>query len=75
MHYAVERVVDAVYAIAYALDASLNNGTSDIKGTCNNAFDGRTLKDILHRVSFSSPNQTFKFDENGNLAGRYDLKS
>ena len=68
-----EGIIDAVYAVAYALDASLSR---NINGSGNNEFNGWTLKENLHRVSFSSrPNHTFKFDKNGDVAGRYDFKS
>ena len=71
-----ESIIDAVYAIAYALDATLEV-SCDFNGSCSNdAPNGDTFKDNLHRVSLSSrPNHTFQFDKNGDVAGKYDIKS
>ena len=74
-HHVAESIIDSVFAIAYALDASLQ-GVCNNNESCDETIDGWTLKDNLHRVSFSSrPGHKFQFDESGDVTGRYDLKS
>ena len=74
-HHVAESIIDSVFAIAYALDASLQDVCNNNNESCDETINGWTLKDNLHRVSFSTrPNHTFEFDKNGDVTDKYDLK-
>ena len=83
-HPIAKRIIDGVFALAYALDASLRQ-QEEGGGSCENSngsscedatINGWTIKDNLQRVSFPTGlNETFQFDENGDVLGRYEIQN
>ncbi|XP_072046435.1 metabotropic glutamate receptor 3-like [Amphiura filiformis] len=67
------QVINAVFAIAYALDASvkMNCATTQL---CTEAL-GENLQRNLLNVSFINSNVQFSFYENGDPFGKYTLKN
>ena len=69
-------VIDAVYAIAHALDRVYKNLCPSQRGLCSNMmqnFDGKNFRDALFNVSFNSITGPVTFDSNGNGPGKYDI--
>ena len=65
---ATEPAIDAVYAVAFALNATLQQPDSSLD------IDGNTFRQNLLNVSFSmNVNKSFEFDRNGDVPGRYQL--
>ena len=69
-HWYAQTHINAVYAIAYALNATLQ-GTNLTSGNVN----GWDLRRNLVYVSVSTSEASVKFDENGDVAGKYRLKT
>ena len=73
---AVETVINAVYAFAYALDDFQKELCLNHHSICPAmaAFDLSRLFDHLKNVSFvDSANDTMEFNENGEVSARYDI--
>ena len=69
-------VIDAVYAIAHALDKVYKNLCPSQRGLCSNMmqnFDGKNFRDALFNVSFTGKTGPVTFDSNGNGPGKYDI--
>ena len=69
-HWNAQTFINAVYAIAYALNATLQETSPN-----NNNVNGWILKRNLYNVSVSTRDASVQFDENGDVAGRYHLRS
>ncbi|XP_054623601.1 glutamate receptor, metabotropic 6a isoform X2 [Dunckerocampus dactyliophorus] len=72
----VQFVIDAVYAVAYALHSMQQNLCSAASGVCSNMdpVEGRALLDYIRAVNFNgSAGTSVLFNENGDAPGRYDI--
>ncbi len=68
IHPAAELAINAVYAAAFALNATL------LKQDNNSDINGWVFRQNLLNVSFSvNANTSFEFDSNGDVPGRYQL--
>ncbi|XP_072018310.1 metabotropic glutamate receptor 8-like [Amphiura filiformis] len=75
VHYNTQQVISAVYAIAYALNASLQEYHRR-NGSADRPIDGWLLRKKLLEVSVPSAGDTyFQFDENGEVPGSYQINS
>ncbi|XP_062848352.1 glutamate receptor, metabotropic 8b isoform X2 [Trichomycterus rosablanca] len=72
----VQFVMDAVYAMAYALHRMHRDLCSGIPGLCPrmSSIDGKELLGYIRNVSFNGSAKTpVMFNENGDAPGRYDI--
>ena len=69
-HWNTQQVINAVYAIAYALNASLQEAN-----LTTNIIDGWTLRKNLYGVTVSTNEASVQLDDNGEVAGKYLLSS
>nr|XP_057939246.1 glutamate receptor, metabotropic 6a isoform X2 [Doryrhamphus excisus] len=72
----VQFVIDAVYAVAYALHSMQQNLCSSSSGICSHMdpVEGRALLDYIRAVNFNgSAGTSVLFNENGDAPGRYDI--
>ena len=69
-HWNVQTFINAVYAIAYALNATLQETHQN-----SNNVNGWDLKRKLTEVSVSTSEASVQFDENGDVAGKYLLRT
>ncbi|XP_030754037.1 metabotropic glutamate receptor 5-like isoform X2 [Sitophilus oryzae] len=65
----------AIYSFAYALHNMHNDICGKGLGVCKDIlpFNGSLFRNYLMKVSFESNNELFRFDENGDPPGRYDI--
>ncbi|XP_072043150.1 metabotropic glutamate receptor 1-like [Amphiura filiformis] len=63
-------VINGVLALAYALNATLQQCQSPIE-TCYASLDESKLRDNLLAVQFDADNGEFRFDENGDSSGKF----
>ncbi|XP_047227809.1 glutamate receptor, metabotropic 6a [Girardinichthys multiradiatus] len=72
----VQFVIDAVYAVAYALHNMHQDLCPNSHGVCNSMdpVEGRLLLDYIRAVNFNgSAGTSVLFNENGDAPGRYDI--
>ncbi|CAJ1085690.1 glutamate receptor%2C metabotropic 6a [Xyrichtys novacula] len=72
----VQFVIDAVYAVAYALHSMQLDLCPGSSGVCSNMdpVEGRLLLDYIRAVNFNgSAGTAVLFNENGDAPGRYDI--
>ena len=69
-HWNTQQVINSVYAIAYALNASLNETNSTAY-----KVDGWTLRKNLYDVSIPTSEGLLQFDVNGEVSGKYLLQA
>ncbi|KAI3357956.1 hypothetical protein L3Q82_016337, partial [Scortum barcoo] len=72
----VQFVIDAVYAVAYALHSMHVDLCPGSSGVCSNMdpVEGRLLLDYIRAVNFNgSAGTSVLFNENGDAPGRYDI--
>ncbi|XP_068602083.1 glutamate receptor, metabotropic 6a [Brachionichthys hirsutus] len=72
----VQFVIDAVYAVAYALHRMHHDLCPGSSGICSNMdpVEGRLLLDYIRSVNFNgSAGTSVLFNENGDAPGRYDI--
>ncbi|XP_072041331.1 metabotropic glutamate receptor 4-like [Amphiura filiformis] len=75
VHWNTQQVISAVYAIAYALNASLQD-YSGLNRSTDRPIDGWLLKRKMHEVSIpSTSNNYFRFDDNGEVLGTYQINN
>ncbi|XP_072046386.1 metabotropic glutamate receptor-like [Amphiura filiformis] len=75
VHWNTQQVISAVYALAYALNASLEENSWQ-NGPSDRTIDGWLLKKKLLEVSIpSTGNNYFRFDENGEVPGTYQINN
>ncbi|XP_072045659.1 metabotropic glutamate receptor 8-like [Amphiura filiformis] len=76
VHWNTQQVISAVYAIAYALNASLQENLRQTAGSSERPIDGWLLKKKLLEVSVpSAGNTSFRLDENGDVPGTYQINN
>uniref|UniRef100_A0A673AZ03 Metabotropic glutamate receptor 1 n=1 Tax=Sphaeramia orbicularis TaxID=375764 RepID=A0A673AZ03_9TELE len=69
-------VINAIYSMAYGLDAMQRSLCPGFKGLCDDMrpIDGRKLLDFLMRTNFIGVSgETIHFDQNGDSPGRYEI--
>ena len=69
-HWNAQTFINAVYAIAYALNATLKETSST-----NYNVNGWAFRRKLYNVSVSTSEAFVQFDENGDVGGRYLLRT
>ena len=69
-HWNAQTFINAVYAIAYALNATLQE-----TNPTNNNVNGRAFRRKLYNVSVSTSEASVQFDENGEVPGNYLLRT
>ncbi|TKS65462.1 Metabotropic glutamate receptor 6 [Collichthys lucidus] len=72
----VQFVIDAVYAVAYALHSMHQDLCPSSSGVCSNMdpVEGRSLLNYIRAVNFNgSAGTSVLFNENGDAPGRYDI--
>uniref|UniRef100_H2LI60 Metabotropic glutamate receptor 1 n=1 Tax=Oryzias latipes TaxID=8090 RepID=H2LI60_ORYLA len=69
-------VINAIYSMAYGLNAMQQSLCPGYKGLCENMrpIDGRKLLDFLMKTNFTGVSgETILFDQNGDSPGRYEI--
>ncbi|XP_072023184.1 metabotropic glutamate receptor-like [Amphiura filiformis] len=76
VHWNTQQVISAVYAVAYAINASLQVAPQQNSFNVQ-PIDGRLLRGSLLDVSVPSEgtNNYLRFDENGEVPGKYQIKN
>ncbi|XP_072046385.1 metabotropic glutamate receptor 5-like [Amphiura filiformis] len=74
VHWNTQQVVSGVYAIAYALNASLEENSRQNRSS-DRTIDGWLLKKKLLVSVPSTGNNYFQFDENGEVPGTYQINN
>ena len=69
-----KQVMDSVFAFAVALDNSIKRNCQN-ESLCDEAIEGDTYFKHLLNVSLDGIGGKFKFDENGDTSGKYQIKS
>nr|XP_043895037.1 glutamate receptor, metabotropic 6a isoform X2 [Solea senegalensis] len=72
----VQFVIDAVYAVAHALNNMVQNFCPSGAGVCGSMdpVEGRSLLEYIRAVNFNgSAGTSVLFNENGDAPGRYDI--
>ncbi|XP_038070536.1 metabotropic glutamate receptor 4-like [Patiria miniata] len=73
---AIAAVLDAVYALAYALDSVLKDSCSGtITVDCRPRFNGTVYLDHLNAVNFQEHGGRFLFEDKGDPPGKYEIKN
>ena len=74
----VPLIINAVYAVAHAIDYMIHVQCSPSKDLCSEiltggAIDGELLRQYLLNVSFNNTQEIVQFDENGDVSGAYTV--
>ncbi|XP_022091855.1 metabotropic glutamate receptor 4-like [Acanthaster planci] len=73
---AIAAVMDAVYALAYALDSLLDDVCSGMMiHNCRPRFNGTFYLDHLNGVNFQEHGGWFLFEDKGDPPGNYEIKN